>query len=165
MGVSLIEQSQLPIKVEVAIGQHLLCDMTHCVILQINERAKLMGNNDPLAEILSRARDGSITKNDISTLNTRIVNTLEQAMKKAHPCAIYITSTHAKVADINVKFLEIMQAKGNRIHRLIAKHVPKGIGSFIMAADDLILKSRRLLYNVAGNLYYITYYYIFNTTM
>jgi len=164
MGVSLIEQARLPIKIEVAVGQHLLCNMTHCIILQVNERAKLMGNTDPLAEILSRARDGSITKTDISTLNTRLVNTLEQAMERAHACAVYITSTHAKVADINDKFLEIMQAKGHRLYRLIAKHAPKNIGSFILAADDLPLISRRALFSVAGTLYHMKSYYTFVNT-
>ena len=116
----------------------------------MNERAKLSGDNDPLAVILSRARDGSITSNDISTLNTRCVNSINQAMQKADPCAVYITSTHAKVADINNQFLEIMQLQGNRVHRLIAKHVPKNIGQFILAADDLSLHERQELFGVAG---------------
>jgi len=152
MGTSLIEEPRQPVKPEVAIGQNLLANITHCIILQVNERAKLMGNTDPLAEILSRARDGSITKKDVCTLNTRVVNTIEQAMQKAHPCAVYITSTHAKVASINVQFLELMQAQGHRIHRIIARHTPKNIGNFILAADDLPLHDRRELFGVVGTL-------------
>lgn len=159
MSTSLIEALQHPVKQEALLGQQLLANITHCNILTINERAKLLHNKDPLADILSRARDGSITTKDICTLNTRVVNSLDQAIKKAHPCAVYITSTHAQVALINDQFLEIMQAKGHHIHRLVASHIPKNIGSFILAADDLPLTERRALFSVAGN---ITVYNTYN---
>jgi len=148
MATSLIELINNDVKPEVKLGQDLFCEITDCVLLTVNERAKLTGKKDPLSKILSHARDGSITQQDIATLNSRVVNNLEQAMKLAHPEAVFITSTHAKVAAINDEFKQLMIAKGGIVHRLVAKHVPKTIG--ILAPDDLSLQDRRKLYSISG---------------
>ena len=137
---------------ELEIGQSLFFHMTHAVLLKVNERAKLDGNNDPLADILSRARDGSITAADLAILNTRVVNTMEKAMQQCHPGAIFITSTHKKIAEINAEFRRLMVKNGSIVHRLVCTHVPNGIGH-CLAADDLPVQKRQALYGVSGNTY------------
>ena len=158
MGNSLIEMINSKTKhpEEVQFAQKLFVHMTHSVLLQVNERAKLEGNNDPLVDILSRARVGSITRDDIDQLNTRLVNTLEKAMTTCHPSAIFITGTHKQIAKINDEFRRLMVKAGGTVHRLVSKHVPKGTGH-CLAADDLPIQQRRALYGVAGT---ITYYYV-----
>ena len=81
-------------------------------------------------------------------INQHIVKNLDDAIKKADPRAIYITSTHAKIADINKHFQKVMVENGGTLVRLIAQHKPARMG--ILNADDLSHQDRRLLYSVSG---------------
>ena len=128
--------------------------LTDCVLLVENERAKGSDSAAQLASVLMRVRTGDVTQTDLATLNSRVVNSLEQAIDKSCPTAVFVTSTHKRINEINAQFQAVMTAKGCPTYRLIAKHTPVRIG--VLAADDLTVNQRRLLYNVQGNFTYFT---------
>lgn len=129
-------------------GQEIFTSMTHCVLLKTNERAKGNVSAMKLASFLEHARTGEVSHDDVALINTRVVKSLDDAIKKTDPRAIYITSTHAKIADINKHFQKVMVANGSTLIRLIAQHKPARMG--VLNADDLSPPERRLLYSVSG---------------
>lgn len=104
--------------------------MTHFVELIDNVRAlSNNGEKSPLAKVCTNIRIGKVDGNEVDVLNTRIVNSPEQAANEAHPDAVWITSTHEKVKKINKMFMRRLNSKGKVTRRIIAKHVPirKGV--------------------------------------
>ena len=141
-GSSLIDPEIPQSHEEARKGSKLFQKINSFIYLTENMRA-----HSQLASFLTKARTGDITSQDLALINTRVVNTIDQAMKKSHPSALYVTSTHAKIKDINDKFQAKMRAEGGRIYRLIARHTPKNIG---IPGPNTAL--RRELYGVTGYL-------------
>jgi hypothetical protein len=66
-------------------------------------------------------------------------------MKKSHPNAIWITSTHKKIWEINKICQNKIESQGARVIRVIANHIPSRIS--VMRPDR---KIRDELYSVTG---------------
>lgn len=119
--------------------------LTDFIYLKENCRAK--SNNgiiSPLASFLEEARTASKKLLDvISIVNTRIVSSQKEAMEKAHPQSLWVTSTHKRVHEINKSYLKNLNQP---IKRIIAYHKPKH--SMIPYPDEEI---RDKLYAVPGD--------------
>jgi hypothetical protein len=101
--------------------------LSHFVLLTQNVRAQSSGSHlSPLAQFATLARLGDVSGAGVlETMNQRVVNSIDVAMRDAHPEAVWITSTHRRINAINGAFLERMteNEKTPKV-RLIAKHVP-----------------------------------------
>lgn len=73
---------------------------------------------------------GSITQ-----LNTRVVTSIDAAINSAHPKAVYIVSTHAKINAINKRFLARVHEK--EIIRIVADHRPANHGTPLPNVEQL----------------------------
>lgn len=62
-------------------------------------------------------------------INHRVVNTHDVAMRCALPGAIWITSTHVKIAAINDKFKKENIKNGVRMVKVIARHTPRDVNT------------------------------------
>ena len=143
MGGSSLIDPDIPHTNEEALkGSKLFQCINSFIYLTENMRA-----HSQLASFLTKARTGDINSQDLALINTRVVNTIDQAMRKSHPSALYVTSTHAKIKDINEKFQKKMRSEGGRVYRLIARHTPKNVG---IPVPNTAL--RRELYGVTGHL-------------
>lgn len=136
---------------EAVIGRRIFTtEVTHyCELIQ-NVRAQLnsQGTLAPLAKFTQRARIGDVTAQNgvLAILNDRVVNTYECAMRKALPGAVWITSTHAKIAEINDKFEREHLKHGHPLVQVIARHTPLKLGT---AMPDIAM--RKTLYSEVGD--------------
>jgi hypothetical protein len=129
-------------------GRQIFMQITHFNELIINERAKSKnGQVSDLAKFNSKARLGDVGPGVLEIMNTRIVNNVRTAMKQADKAAVWITSTHQKIAEINESFAkEMLKEEGAVQIRVIADHIPYKIGTSM--PDE---KTRDELYNVQGD--------------
>jgi hypothetical protein len=122
--------------------------MTHFVLLTENVRAESTGEGlSPLARFATLARLGDVSGAGVlETINQRVVNSVQIAMRDAHSSAVWITSTHRRINAINSAFLEQMTRNDQTPKiRLIAKHVPTKIPNH--PPDE---KARDILYSIGG---------------
>lgn len=149
-GIPLV-QSKIPTSnKEAVLGRKLFVErMTHFCELVHNVRAQLQaGVASPLATFVKHARIGdvSVANGVCMAINTRVVNTQEVAMRCAAPDAIWITSTHDKIANINGKFKRENLRKGLRMVKVIARHTPRSVDTPSPSRDI-----RTVLYSEKGS--------------
>ena len=126
MGGTPIVQSHIPVtNLEATQARRMMTDsVTDYVELVVNCRA--MSNNgilSPLAKFCSVARVGEPTVRMLAEINQKVVNNVRQAMQKAHSNAVWITSTHKKVGEINQCYSKVMVEKGGVVRRIVADHL------------------------------------------
>ena len=124
--------------------------LTHFINLTKNIRASAPGGDGqltPLAKFLSKVRLGRAPPDILAIANSKVVNNIEAAMKISHPNAIWITSTHQKIWEINKICQQKLQSQGARVTRIIANHIPSRIG--VIHPDARI---RDELYSVTGDM-------------
>eukprot|EP01034_Spumella_vulgaris_P024801 gene24801-31181_t len=105
--------------------------LTHFVMLKENVRAQTSGTElSQLAQFTRDARVGKVYDSDVlEIMNKQVVNSAEVAMKIAHPNAIWITSTHRRINDINAAFLDVLSKNPQTPRtRLVANHLPSKPG-------------------------------------
>ena len=150
MGGTPIVQCYIPRinKVEALQGRTIFTDnVTDYALLTQNCRAmSTNGVLSPLASFTTKARVGDITSEALATINRKVVNSIESAMVKAHPNAIWITSTHKRIRDINRQYALKQVQAGAFMRRIVADHVPTKIG--IPRPTQLV---RDTLYAVTGD--------------
>lgn len=141
---------------EAILGYRIFKKINSFVELTANMRAKSEnGKISKLASFVCKARLGTVTKDDICLINTRVVNNIEQAIRKAHHNALFITSTHQRIGEINQVIRKKMEEEGSLIYRIVANHKPKRICIPVPNTAKL-----RELYGVAGNSIIEPKYYI-----
>lgn len=129
-------------------GRKLFTDaVTHYALLTINCRA--MGNEGVLTDLAkfnTKARIGTLTDLDLALINCNTKNNDMLAMEAAGNDAVWITSTHDKIANINEMYKNKMVAEGKRIAHIIADHRPRSCGIPYPTQDI-----RNELYGIAGD--------------
>jgi hypothetical protein len=130
-------------------GRAIMTDgLTDFCMLVHNVRAQQEnGVLSPLAEFTTRARVGDVHDGVLHLLNDRVVNNINVAMRMAHPSALWITSTHDKVADINDRFKKKRLENNEHMVTVISRHVPSEPRA--PAADDSLILDE--LYRVGGS--------------
>eukprot|EP01034_Spumella_vulgaris_P037553 gene37553-46326_t len=129
-------------------GKQIFEKMTHFIKLTENVRAQSSGSElSPLAQFTRLARLGQVRdSNVLEIMNQRVVNSMEIAMKQADSEAVWVTSTHRRINEINEGFLaEMTKDPRTPRMRLIAKHVPTKAG--IDPPDEA---TRDILYGFGG---------------
>ena len=129
-GTSIAESDIHPKNVEALYARRLWVEKMsdYCLLTQNMRAASKDGSISKLATISAKLRLGTATTDDLLPLNALVVN-LSTAMRASHPNAIWITSTHDKIAEINNRYLKkLEEVDGEQVIRLIAKHVPTSIG-------------------------------------
>lgn len=150
-GTALVQQLIPERKVEARRGRTIFTtQLTHYCELIYNVRAQMQAGGilAPLAKFTKHARIGDVTTDNeiLSILNDRVVNTHQCAMRKAHPGAIWITATHAKIAEIN-NYFKLANLQNNiPLVKIIARHAPKD--HTVPALDPAI---REILYKSFGD--------------
>lgn len=149
-GTPLVQSEIEPARKEAVIGRRIFTNhLTHFCELVHNVRAQLQaGIVSPLAKFVRHARIGDVTmENGIAHLiNTRVVNTHEIAMRCAAPGAIWITSTHVKIAKINDRFKKENRKNNVRMVKVIARHTPRNVHTLMPDASV-----RTILYSEKGD--------------
>eukprot|EP01034_Spumella_vulgaris_P025376 gene25376-31830_t len=127
-------------------GRSIWLKLTHFAQLTINVRAQSSnGVLSPLAEFTKRVRVGDVGPGVLEPMNERVVNSIEVAMRLAHPQAVWISATHKRIKYINDEFLKKMVSEGQKVTRLIAVHHASKLS--IPRPTRAI---RNLLYSIAG---------------
>lgn len=109
-GTALVEIIADRHKEEARRGRSIISDsLTDFCMLIHNVRAQQSsGVLSPLAQFTRLARIGDVHEGDgaiaMLHMNNCVVNDIDAAMRKVHKNALWITATHAKVADINKRF-------------------------------------------------------------
>lgn len=130
-------------------GRDLFTDeMTHYVSLTVNHR--LSGLLGPLAAFVRAARLGEVSQLDLEQMNTRVVQNLDNAMRNAHPKAVWISDSHVRVDHYNNAFLQRMEHDlGKSVIRLVAIHRPSHLTMRCRSAFiDMVTKDR--LFSING---------------
>jgi hypothetical protein len=111
---------------EARFGRAIMTDqLTDFCLLIHNVRAQQgTGVLTPLAEFTRKARRGDVHDGVLHLLNDRVVNNVQVAMRAAHPHALWITSTHRKVATINDLFRKRREENNEHMVTIIAHHIP-----------------------------------------
>jgi hypothetical protein len=146
---ALVETAIPPQDIAAVRGRDILVtSLTDFCMLTVNIRASAAGGMtaSPLARFCSRIRVGDVSDAVLHTMNDRVVNTIEVAMRQASPMALWITSTHNKVAEINNAYKERRLNNNEQMFTIIARHIPSKAGS-----PALTPKVRRKLYAEAGD--------------
>jgi hypothetical protein len=121
--------------------------LTDFYMLKTNVRACASdGTLSPLANFCRRVRLGDVANAIVLTMNDRVVNTVSVAMKHASASALWITSTHNKVASINDAFKTRRLQDNEQMFTVIARHVPHQSGT-----PSLTAEVRRKLYAERGD--------------
>jgi hypothetical protein len=128
-GTSITESDIHPKKTEALYARRLWVErMTdYCLLTQNMRAANTDGSVSKLAKLSAKLRLGIANTDDLLPLNQLVVN-VSTAMCISHPNAIWITSTHDKIAEINLKYIKKLAQDGEQVIRLITKHVPAVIG-------------------------------------
>jgi hypothetical protein len=148
-GTSLVSSISACISHEARRGrQILLTGLTDFCLLKQNVRAQ-QGNGElsQLARFTREARLGNVHNGILLLMNDRIVNDIDVAMRQAHPNAIWITSTHEKVANINREFRKRRLQNNERMITIIAEHTPEKVGTGIPSPN-----TRQILNELYGTL-------------
>lgn len=105
-------------------GRLLFTDvMTHYACLTVNHRVS--GVLGPLADFVRAARLGVVSQLALEQMNTRVVESLDVAMRNAHPKAMWICDSYNRVDHINQSFLDKLGSElGKQVIRLVAYHRP-----------------------------------------
>jgi hypothetical protein len=111
--------------------------LTDYHLLKTNVRASCAGSNAPntLALLCSRIRLADMSDAILQSINDRVVNTVAAAMRTASPAALWITSTHSRVAAINDEFMTKRQENNETMYTIIARHVPQRESAAPLTAD------------------------------
>jgi hypothetical protein len=121
--------------------------LTDFCMLTTNIRARAStGSLSPLANFCGRVRLGDVSGAILMTMNDRVVNTISVAMRHASASALWITSTHNKVAAINDAFKTRRLTDNEQMFTIIARHVPHQTGTRRLTAEV-----RRKLYAERGD--------------
>ena len=121
--------------------------LTHFKMLTKNVRAQSTeGEVSVFANVVSKIRLGDTSGDVLETINTRCTTGIQQAMRLAHPSAVWIAPTHKNIKEINEAYAQKLSAEGGKLVRLIADHVGKN--ATIPRPDE---KMRDKLYSVRGD--------------
>ena len=121
--------------------------LTHFKMLTTNVRAQSTeGQINLFAEGVSKIRLGDTSGDVLELFNSRLTLGMQEAMRVAHPLAIWIAATHKVIASINEAFARKLTAEGGTIVRLIADHVGKNA---TIAKPDVA--TRNQLYSMRGD--------------
>jgi hypothetical protein len=126
--VALVTSSYTP---EAQLGRAIMIhSLSDCVMLKRNVRAQ-QGNGvlSPLAAFTKEARLGNVHNGILHLLNDRVVNHIDVAVRQAHRNALWITSTHAKVADINDQFQTRRLESNEQMVTVLARHTAEQVGT------------------------------------
>jgi hypothetical protein len=149
MGPSLVQTDISPNNAEATMGRAIFADaLTDFCMLKVNVRASTTGNGQlsALARFCNRVRVGDVSNAVVMSMNDRVENNVVAAMRHAHPGALWITSTHSKVADINSAFKERRLNNNEHMFTIVARHVPREAGT-----PALTPQVRRKLYSEGGD--------------
>ena len=148
-GLPIVEVNIPDSKLEAQLARRIFTEfLTNFVELKVNCRA--MANNgqlSSLADINRNIRIGNVGPLILSKINVRLAATTEEAMCKADPNAMWITSTHKSVQRINTAFLQNQIKNGATVRRIVANHIPTLIN--VPDPDENI---RDELYKIVGDI-------------
>lgn len=118
------EYAQRTFKEAVAGRQMFTTHLTHFKMLTENVRARTTtGEPSPFATAVSQIRIGETSGTSLETINSRVLNGTEHAIRVAHPQALWIASTHKKIAVINATHAAKLTAAGNPLVRILIYHI------------------------------------------